>query len=76
MISLKEKVSFIRRKTLPARFIHCCFVILVYTPNFDETFLKQTQNFHGIGVLPTAGKHRITALDAIGNEIAVTITIE
>ncbi len=42
----------------------------------DETFLKQTRNFHEIGVLPEEGKHVITAIDALGNEIKVTITIE
>ncbi len=42
----------------------------------DETFLKQTQNFHEIGVVPSQGKHKITSIDALGNEVSVTITIK
>lgn len=42
----------------------------------DETFLQQTKNFHEIGILPSEGKHRITVVDALGNEVSVTITIE
>ncbi len=42
----------------------------------DETFLKQTRNFHEIGISPSEGKHKITAIDVLGNEVAVTITIE
>ncbi len=39
-------------------------------------FLKKTQNFHEIGIGPSKGKHRITALDAPGNEVSVLISIE
>lgn len=42
----------------------------------DKTFIQQTHNFHEIGVVPTVGKHKITAVDALGNEVAITITIE
>jgi len=42
----------------------------------DDAFLKQTKNFHEIGILPSEGKHKITAVDALGNEINATITIE
>lgn len=42
----------------------------------DETFLQMTQNFHEIGLIPSEGKHKITAIDALGNEVYVTITIE
>jgi len=42
----------------------------------DEAFLRQTQNFHEIGISPSEGKHRITAIDALGNEISVVISIE
>jgi len=42
----------------------------------DETFLQLTQNFHEIGLIPSGGKHKITAIDALGNEVYVTITIE
>ncbi len=42
----------------------------------DDSFLKQTKNFHEIGIIPSEGKHKITAVDAIGNEVTVTITIE
>ncbi|MFH6603264.1 penicillin-binding protein 1C [Maribacter algicola] len=40
------------------------------------TFLQQTRNFHEIGLLLSLGEHKITALDALGNEVAITITIE
>lgn len=42
----------------------------------DETFLSQTQNFHEIGISPSKGKHKITAIDALGNEVSVRISIE
>lgn len=42
----------------------------------DDTFISQTENFHEIGVLPALGVHKITAVDALGNETAITITIE
>ena len=42
----------------------------------DERFLQQTTNFHEIGVVPSVGPHRITAIDALGNEVIITITIE
>ncbi len=42
----------------------------------DERFLRQTQNFHEIGIVPSEGKHSITAIDALGNEVSVRITIE
>ena len=48
------------------------------TPLFwylDERFIKKTVNFHEIGVLPSAGKHKITVVDALGKEISITITI-
>ena len=42
----------------------------------DDTFLKQTKDFHEIGILPSEGKHKITVVDAFGNEVSVTITLE
>ncbi len=42
----------------------------------DDTYLQQTKNFHEIGILPNEGKHKITVVDATGNEVNVTITIE
>ena len=42
----------------------------------DNTFLKQTIDFHEIGILPSEGKRKITVVDALGNEVNVTITIE
>ncbi len=41
----------------------------------DDTFLKQTRNFHEIGVIIPPGKHKITTVDALGNEVSITITI-
>ncbi len=42
----------------------------------DNKFIKQTTNFHEIGITPEKGTHKITALDALGNEAAVDITVE
>ena len=42
----------------------------------DERFIKLTKDFHEIGLIPEKGKHKITVVDAIGNEVTVTITIE
>lgn len=42
----------------------------------DDVYLQQTKTFHEIGVLPSEGKHKITVVDAFGNEVIVTITIE
>ncbi len=42
----------------------------------DEKFLRQTQNFHEIGISPSMGKHSITAIDALGNEVSFRISIE
>ena len=42
----------------------------------DETFLQRTQNFHEIGIRPSIGIHRITAVDALGNEVSVKVKIE
>ncbi len=42
----------------------------------DEKFVAQTRNFHESGVLPAPGKHKITVVDELGNEKALTITIE
>lgn len=42
----------------------------------DDTFMAQTKDFHEIGITPEEGKHKITVVDALGNEVYVTITIE
>jgi len=42
----------------------------------DNEFIKTTETFHEIGILPTAGKHTITVVDAQGNELNQTIFIE
>ncbi|WP_291868211.1 penicillin-binding protein 1C [Maribacter sp.] len=42
----------------------------------DQEFVKETINFHEIGILPSQGKHKITALDALGNEAVIQITVE
>lgn len=41
----------------------------------DDKFIKQTQNFHEIAVLPNAGKHTITVVDELGNDAVISITI-
>ncbi|MGB7394837.1 MAG: hypothetical protein WA913_10620 [Pricia sp.] len=42
----------------------------------DEQFLQRTQNFHEIGMIASPGKHKITTVDAMGNEVAVVIIFE
>ncbi|PHS10720.1 MAG: penicillin-binding protein 1C [Kordia sp.] len=42
----------------------------------DNVFIQTTETFHEIGVLPTTGKHTITVVDALGNELKRNITIE
>lgn len=49
------------------------------TPVFwylDDVFLGKTVNFHELGILPDKGIRRITAMDALGNEISIRITID
>jgi penicillin-binding protein 1C len=42
----------------------------------DDLFISQTKYFHEIGLIPGLGKHKITVVDALGNEVNVRITIE
>lgn len=42
----------------------------------DEKFIDETSNFHELGIVPTIGKHKITVVDAQGNEVIITIQIE
>ena len=42
----------------------------------DEKFIGQTSDFHEIGLIPSLGEHRIMAVDALGNEVVVIVTIE
>ncbi len=42
----------------------------------DDTFISQTEIFHEIGVLLSIGKHTITVVDALGNEVKAMITVE
>jgi len=42
----------------------------------DNVYIKTTEVFHEIGVLPTQGKHTITVVDALGNELKSTIIIQ
>jgi len=42
----------------------------------DEMFIDQTTNFHELGIVPSIGKHIITAVDVLGNEAVITIQIE
>ena len=41
----------------------------------DDAFLQTTETFHEIGILPSPGKHTITVVDALGNELKRNITI-
>ena len=42
----------------------------------DDRFILQTKDFHEIGLIPGLGRHKITVVDALGNELNVTITID
>ncbi|MUH37780.1 penicillin-binding protein 1C [Zobellia amurskyensis] len=42
----------------------------------DETFVGQTKNFHEMAIKPEEGRHKVMVLDASGNEVVVTISIE
>ena len=42
----------------------------------DGKFMGQTTDYHEKGLMPAPGDHSITAVDALGNEIVVMITIE
>jgi len=42
----------------------------------NDVFISQTKDFHEIGISPELGRHKITVVDALGNEVNVTITIE
>ncbi|RKR14980.1 penicillin-binding protein 1C [Maribacter vaceletii] len=42
----------------------------------DEEFIKETTNFHEIGIIPSEGKHKITVIDALGNEAVIRVIIE
>jgi len=41
----------------------------------DNKYIQTTETFHEIGILPTIGKHTITVVDALGNELKRNITI-
>lgn len=41
----------------------------------DNHFLEQTQTFHEVVITPDKGKHSITAIDALGNEIIREIEV-
>ncbi|MGB5435530.1 MAG: penicillin-binding protein 1C [Maribacter sp.] len=42
----------------------------------DDTYLGETSNFHEIGIIPSIGQHRITVVDAKGNEASITIQVD
>ena len=42
----------------------------------DEKFIGQTMDYHEKGLIPELGNHRITVVDALGNEVVIMITIE
>lgn len=44
--------------------------------HLDETYLMQTQDFHKISLLPTPGKHALTAVDEEGNSLSTTFFVE
>ncbi|MBP6066235.1 penicillin-binding protein 1C [Bacteroides sp.] len=44
--------------------------------HLDDTYLMQTADFHNVSLLPTRGKHSLTAVDEAGNTLSTTFYIE
>lgn len=44
--------------------------------HLDQTYLMQTQDFHNLSILPTPGKHSLTAVDEEGHTLSTTFYIE
>lgn len=44
--------------------------------HLDNNYLAETQDFHKISLLPSSGKHTITAVDNEGNTVSVTFFVE
>lgn len=42
----------------------------------DAQFIGETVNLHEMGILPNKGTHKITAVDALGSDIALEISID
>jgi penicillin-binding protein 1C len=42
----------------------------------NDVYISQTKDFHEIGISPEIGRHKITVVDVLGNEVDVAITIE
>ncbi len=44
--------------------------------HLDDNYLTKTEDFHKISVLPSPGKHSLTAVDNEGNTTSVTFVVE
>ncbi len=44
--------------------------------HLDEEYLTTTEDFHKISVLPSPGKHSLTAVDNEGNSVSVSFVVE
>ena len=44
--------------------------------HLDNNYLAETQDFHKISLLPSSGKHTMTAVDNEGNTVSVTFFVE
>jgi len=42
----------------------------------DDNYLQSTINFHELGIAPKTGQHKITVVDANGNEVKISITVD
>jgi len=42
----------------------------------DDTYIKTTQTFHEIAVIPKVGQHVLTVVDALGNELRCAIEVK
>lgn len=43
--------------------------------HLDNTYLQETRDFHKLSVIPTDGKHSMTAVDQEGNRLSVTFYV-
>ena len=53
-----------------------CFATINGVWYLDRIFLKETTDFHEIAILPDAGIHTVSVIDALGNETSIIITID
>lgn len=63
------------KSQLTFELVHSVPKVTVYW-HLDNNYLAETQDFHKISLLPSSGKHTITAVDNEGNTVSVTFFVE